>query len=752
MQRCGAGRLDALTSRYTRLSCLALVLMMCQAGLASLPVAAQAKIVRAPDGQIFGIVPTPSPASTSSAIGSRSGTSSSSSRAIRSFRSAAQAPLAYGGGPLMLTSSVYLIFWGPAGSFDPAYESAVRRYVADLAADSGKLTDAFSVVTRYTDANHRAISDTVSLAGTLDDTTPYPAGGCASTASANPCLTDGQLQSELRSDIAAQGWPADPASAPQHHYVLLTPLGVDSCDGTSAGSCTNGSNAFCGYHSQFGLPGGSVVTYTDQPDLPKCASGQAPAGAGDANSDGTLDTLIHELAEAATDPDGSGYTDSSGNEIGDKCTNPVVTSQLDVYGTPLGGSLEASTAYNQVINGDTFYTQQMWSNAPTLTPATPGAAGCSSRLGPSPQITLPPTLVAGQAALLDGAQSSDIANPISSYTWDYGDGSAPDATSGPRTLHTYSAPGTYNVKLTVSDASGNPSTEILPVIVSLTGAAGAPTAAFTSPGSAQASHPVAFDGSGSSDPAGAIAAYVWNYGDGSALDASSGAQPTHSYAAGGAYTVTLTVIDTSGQASSVSHPVTVTAGIPSAVFTVPVGVQAGKTAAFDGSASGDQGANLVAYAWNYGDGTPLDGSSGAHASHAYAAPGTYTVTLTVLDSTGQTSSISHPVTVISPPPPGSGVAAAVATIQVDSKGVATILIGCRGPGSCAGRLSVASSAGSVIGTTAYSLAAGNVAVLRAHVASAALKSLRARHKLGGTLTLAPASGKAVRETVTLKPS
>ena len=54
---------------------------------------------------------------------------------------------------------------------------------------------------------------------------------------------------------------------------------------------------------------------------------------------------------------------------------------------------------------------------------------------------------------------------------------------------------------------------------------------------------VQFDGTGSSDPDGTIVAYDWDFGDG---NTATGATPSHTYAAAGNYTVTLTVTDDGG--------------------------------------------------------------------------------------------------------------------------------------------------------------------------------------------------------------
>ena len=78
----------------------------------------------------------------------------------------------------------------------------------------------------------------------------------------------------------------------------------------------------------------------------------------------------------------------------------------------------------------------------------------------------------------------------------------------------------------------------------------APSASFTSTCTDLA---CSFDGTPSSDADGTIAAYTWAFGDGST---GSGVKPTHTYANGGTYSVTLTVTDNRGATGSTSAPVT----------------------------------------------------------------------------------------------------------------------------------------------------------------------------------------------------
>ncbi|WP_341953223.1 PKD domain-containing protein [Salinibacterium sp. TMP30] len=152
---------------------------------------------------------------------------------------------------------------------------------------------------------------------------------------------------------------------------------------------------------------------------------------------------------------------------------------------------------------------------------------------------------ANLVASFDASGSSDPDGTISSYEWNFGDGS----TGAVAVLnHTYAAAGTYDVTLKVTDNKGASATTTASVTVLAANVA--PTAAFTS---TVTENVVSFDGSSSSDPEGTISSYQWNFGDG-AND--TGATVSHSYAAAGAYTVTLTVADAQGATGTVSQVVT----------------------------------------------------------------------------------------------------------------------------------------------------------------------------------------------------
>ncbi|MGI8879698.1 MAG: PKD domain-containing protein [Jatrophihabitans sp.] len=100
----------------------------------------------------------------------------------------------------------------------------------------------------------------------------------------------------------------------------------------------------------------------------------------------------------------------------------------------------------------------------------------------------------------------------------------------------------------------------------------------------------AFDGSGSSDPDGSVSSYAWNFGDGTT---GTGVAPSHRYAVGGTFTVSLVVTDNQGGESSAwSGTVTVQASAEplgfvgqsaanarstSVSLTAPAGISAGDT-------------------------------------------------------------------------------------------------------------------------------------------------------------------------------
>ena len=95
---------------------------------------------------------------------------------------------------------------------------------------------------------------------------------------------------------------------------------------------------------------------------------------------------------------------------------------------------------------------------------------------------------------------------------------------------------------------------------------------------------IAFSGASSTDPDGTIAAYAWNYGDGST---GTGWSTQHTYALPGSYTTVLTVTDNKGATDTDTASITIANRVPTANAGPDRNVVEDTSVTFDGSGSSD---------------------------------------------------------------------------------------------------------------------------------------------------------------------
>jgi len=218
------------------------------------------------------------------------------------------------------------------------------------------------------------------------------------------------------------------------------------------------------------------------------------------------------------------------------------------------------------------------------------------------------------------------------YAWDFGDGLT-SAEANP--AHTYAAAGQYPVTLTVTN-SANALSNTYSETIALQQPVQPPNALFSALVNDPVNDPLTVQFT--NDSTGDLVGYTWDFGDGLT---SNDFAPTHTYADGGTYPVTLTVTGSDGTPASYSLDVTVQAPAqpPSALFTWAADPNTPLTIQFTNASSGD----YDTFAWDFGDG---NFSNESNPAHSYGGGGQYPVSLTVTNSANaQANTYSETITV-----------------------------------------------------------------------------------------------------------
>ncbi len=240
---------------------------------------------------------------------------------------------------------------------------------------------------------------------------------------------------------------------------------------------------------------------------------------------------------------------------------------------------------------------------------------------------------------VDASGSTDADGAIVNVSWDWGDATNDAGTTA---VHSYAAPGSYTITLTVTDDSAATSSTTQTVTVASANVP--PVASFNE---TCTNLTCSADASTSSDSDGTISNVAWDWGDGATSD---GVTAAHSYVIAVSYSIALTVTDNRGATDTTNQTVTVsidTPGTPIPAFTSSCTDLA---CSVDASSSTDATATIVTYAWDWGDGAT---STGLTSTHAYSLGGTFTITLTVTDDTAAiataTADVAPAVPVNQPP-------------------------------------------------------------------------------------------------------
>ncbi|MGV1006539.1 MAG: PKD domain-containing protein, partial [Candidatus Nanopelagicales bacterium] len=281
----------------------------------------------------------------------------------------------------------------------------------------------------------------------------------------------------------------------------------------------------------------------------------------------------------------------------------------------------------------------------TVTLTITDTAGCEGVKSHTITVTPPP--VAHFSANADNCQGQAVAFTNLSFTtagflttwiWNYGDGTADDTIHFPgipNTSHSYAVTGTFQVTLTVINSEGCKHSENKLINVS-----GAPTALFMSSGHCLGDA-VHFTDLTTTSGSQMIAGWSWNFGDPASgiFNTSALQNPSHSYASAGTYTIRLIATTGNACADTITDTITILPK-PAVDFTSQSACQDNPALFFP---SGMQNGAISSWYWDFGDG---HNSLFQSPSHIYTFAGTYTVILTVTDTSGCSASRSHPIIIV----------------------------------------------------------------------------------------------------------
>lgn len=220
-----------------------------------------------------------------------------------------------------------------------------------------------------------------------------------------------------------------------------------------------------------------------------------------------------------------------------------------------------------------------------------------------------------------------------SFMWDFGDNSPTVIAGINPVFHSYSAPGTYTVVLTLLDTAycNAPDTfarviRIAPLVV----------AQFETPPTGCVPYTAQF-----ANTSIAGQTFFWDFGDNTT---STEIDPVHTYTAPGPYTITLIANDpnTCNLADTTTFTINVFADPVSNFSFAPDPPIENTPTSFNNLASPD----AVNFKWLFGDGDSLLTTSRLQIKHQYNATGTYNACLIAINAAGCADTLCQPVSAV----------------------------------------------------------------------------------------------------------
>lgn len=253
----------------------------------------------------------------------------------------------------------------------------------------------------------------------------------------------------------------------------------------------------------------------------------------------------------------------------------------------------------------------------------------------TPSITAIPNPVCGKQPVT----FSDNTTPADHWNWFFGDGSD-TVTTVPSVSHRYKSTGDNSVTLTLVN-QGCAQTTVKTITVN------PPIASFSFKTGCPNGFDVAFKDGSLLDTKQPVT-YLWNFGDpaSGANNTASGADPEHIFTNKGTDTATyiVTLIVINGSCSdTVSNPITL--GPTTAAFTPAPSYCENKL--FTLTSNSSNPSLITNYNWTTDDGKTHTDSLPSW-TISYFSPGNHTVTLTVTDIYGCSSSVTQPITISGP--------------------------------------------------------------------------------------------------------